>query len=346
MALNKLSIALDAMGGDHGLPVTVPAALDSLEQHPGLEIILVGDQPSIERALASHTKTRPSRLLIRHASETVDMDESPALALRHKKDSSMRVAIDLVKSGEAHAAISAGNTGALMAIARFVLKTLPGIDRPAIVVAMPTAKGIVQMLDLGANIDCTPQQLFQFAVMGSVLVSEASLVTSPRVALLNIGKEEIKGNELVRQTHALLNENTSLHLNYIGFIEADQIYSGNADVVVCDGFVGNIALKSIEGVAHVIAHFIKLEFNRNLFTKFCGLLSRPILKRAANRIDPRGYNGASLLGINGIVLKSHGGADRISMCHAIDQALLQIQKDIPSRIKHRVSVLVEAGSKS
>jgi phosphate acyltransferase len=333
------------MGGDHGLPVTVPAALDSLEQHPGLNIILVGDKPSIEKALAAHPNLHPDRLRIQHASEIVDMDESPAGALRHKKDSSMRVAINLVKSGEAHAAISAGNTGALMAIARFVLKTLPGIDRPAIVVAMPTEKGIVQMLDLGANVDCTPNQLLQFAIMGSELVTQASLITSPRVALLNVGKEEIKGNDLVKQTHLILTQARSKELNYTGFIEADQIYSGDADVVVCDGFVGNIALKSIEGVAHVIGHFIKLEFNRNWFTKFCGLLSAPILRRAAKRIDPRGYNGASLLGINGIVLKSHGGADRISMGHAIDQAVLQIQKDIPSHIKDRVAALVEAGSK-
>lgn len=334
------------MGGDFGLPVTVPAALDSLEHNPGLEITLVGDKPAIERALSRLNSTEKHRLKVHHASETVDMDESPALALRHKKDSSMRVAIDLVKTGEAHAAISAGNTGALMATARFVLKTLPGIDRPAIVVAMPTAKGIVQMLDLGANVDCTPEQLFQFAIMGSVLVSEASLIRSPRVALLNIGKEEIKGNDLVQKTHQILGQTTPEQLNYVGFIEADQIYSGDADVVVCDGFVGNIALKSIEGVAHVIAHFIKLEFNRNLFTKLCGLLCRPILKRAAKRIDPRGYNGASLLGINGIVLKSHGGADRLSMCHAIDQAVLQIQKDIPSRIKDRVATLVKAGAQS
>jgi phosphate acyltransferase len=333
------------MGGDYGLPVTVPAALDSLGQHPDLNIILVGDKPSIEKILAAHPNPHTDRLRIQHASELVEMDESPAGALRHKKDSSMRVAINLVKSGEAHAAISAGNTGALMAIARFVLKTLPGIDRPAIVVAMPTAKGIVQMLDLGANVDCTPNQLFQFAIMGSELVTQASLMNSPRVALLNVGKEEIKGNELVKQAHAILSQARSPEFNYTGFIEADQIYSGDADVVVCDGFVGNIALKSIEGVAHVIGHFIKLEFNRNWFTKFCGLLSSPILRRAAKRIDPRGYNGASLLGINGIVLKSHGGADRISMCHAIDQAILQIQKDIPSHIKDRVAALVEAGSK-
>lgn len=344
--MNKLSIALDAMGGDHGLPVTVPAALDSLEHNPGLTIILVGDSAAIEKELALHASPHKDRIRIQHASETVEMDESPALALRHKKDSSMRVAINLVKSKEAHAAISAGNTGALMATARYVLKTLPGIDRPAIVVAMPTAKGIVQMLDLGANVDCTPNQLFQFAIMGSVLVTEASLIKSPRVALLNVGKEEIKGNELVKQAHAILSDARSPELNYTGFIEADQIYSGNADVVVCDGFVGNIALKSIEGVAHVISHFIKLEFNRNIFTKICGLLSRPILKRAAKRIDPRGYNGASLLGINGIVLKSHGGADRISMEHAIGQAVLQIKKDIPSRLRDRVATLVEAGKKS
>lgn len=342
--MDKLTIAIDAMGGDFGLPITVPAALDSLDNNPALNIILVGDKPKIEAALAEHPHQHGERLSIQHASELVEMDESPALALRHKKDSSMRVSINLVKEGQAHACVSAGNTGALMAIARFVLKTLPGIDRPAIVVAMPNEKGVVQMLDLGANVDSTAEQLFQFAMMGTILVHETAGIERPRIALLNIGKEEIKGNELVKNAHNLIKNSPHDDMEYIGFIEADQIYNGDTDVVVCDGFVGNIALKSIEGVAHVIAYFLKLEFNKNIFTKIAGLLASPILKRAAKRIDPRGYNGASLLGINGIVIKSHGGADRLSMRHAIEQAALQIEKDIPSRIKNRVAQLLSTGA--
>lgn len=340
-----LTIALDAMGGDHGLPVTVPASLDAIERNSKLNIILVGDQTQIERTLAADPRYADlkDRIRVQHASEVVTMDEPLAAALRQKKDSSMRIAINQVKQGDAQACVSAGNTGALMAIARFVLKTLPGIERPAIVVSMPTEIGFCQMLDLGANVDCTPKQLFQFAMMGSVLANCSQGKTRPKVALLNIGKEEIKGNDMVKGAHALLKA-VDDHIEYVGFIESDQIYSGDADVVVCDGFVGNIALKSIEGVAHVAGFFLKQEFHRNWYTKLTGLLARPILKRAAAHIDPRNYNGASMLGLNGIVIKSHGGADRLAMAAAIEYATLQVDKDIPFQVKNRVAKLVNLGS--
>lgn len=342
--MKPITIALDAMGGDYGISVTVPAALDSLADHPNLTLMLVGDAERINAALAAyapeHEPSVRDRFKIVHASEVVEMDDSPALALRHKKDSSLRVAVNLVKEQQANACISAGNTGALVATARFVLKTLPGIDRPALVVAMPTEKGVAQMLDLGANVDCTPDQLLQFAIMGSIMANTVLHIESPKIALLNIGKEEIKGNDLVKGAHALLLKAGSM-INYAGFIESDQIYSGEIDVVVCDGFNGNIALKSIEGVAHVISYFLKLEFNRNILTKLVGLMARPIMKRAAAHIDPRGYNGASLLGLNGIVLKSHGSADRKAMSYAINQAIMQIDFDIPSRIKKKVADIIQ-----
>jgi glycerol-3-phosphate acyltransferase PlsX len=343
--LDTISIALDAMGGDHGLDVTLPGAIDALERNPELNIILVGDQPAIEERLQAEERLSKvqGRLTIQHATEVVEMDEPLAQALRKKKDSSMRVAINQVKAGNATACVSAGNTAALMAIARFVLKTLPGIERPAIVVSMPTELGYCQMLDLGANVDCTPKQLFQFAMMGSVLATCSQDKKRPKVALLNIGKEEIKGNDMVKGAHAMLKELRD-NIDYIGFIESDQIYSGEADVVVCDGFVGNIALKSVEGVAHVVAFFLKLEFNRNWVTKLTGLLARPVLKRAAAHIDPRNYNGASMLGLNGIVIKSHGGADRVAMRAAIEYAILQVKKDIPQQVKNRVEKLVNLGS--
>ncbi len=343
--MDNISIALDAMGGDHGLSVTVPASIDALERNAELNIILVGDEPQIQQHIKADGRadTVKGRMSIQHASEIVKMDEPLAQALRKKKDSSMRVAIDQVKAQEAKACVSAGNTAALMAIARFVLKTVPGIERPAIVVSMPTELGFCQMLDLGANVDCTPKQLFQFAMMGAVLATCSQGKARPKVALLNIGKEEIKGNDMVKGAHALL-KNADDHVDYVGFIESDQIYSGDADVVVCDGFVGNISLKSVEGVARVTSFFLKQEFNRNWYSKLTGLLARPALMRAAAHMDPRNYNGASMLGLNGIVIKSHGGADRVAMRAAIEYAILQVEKDIPAQVKNRVSKLVNLGN--
>ena len=264
------------------------------------------------------------------------MDESPALAMRNKKDSSMRVAINLVKAGEAGACVSAGNTGALMATARFVLKMLPGIERPAIASELPTIKGRTFVLDLGANVDCTAEHLLQFGIMGAMLVSALDQCDAPSVGLLNIGEEEIKGNEVVKQAAELLRHSG---LNFYGNIEGDDIYKGTTDVVVCDGFVGNVALKTSEGLAKMIGTMLREEFNRNLVTKIAGLIALPVLKAFKKRVDPRRYNGATLLGLRGVVVKSHGGADRYAFEHAIRQAAREVRNDVQRRITEKMAVL-------
>ncbi|WP_295582094.1 phosphate acyltransferase PlsX [uncultured Lamprocystis sp.] len=327
---DRQTIALDAMGGDHGPQVIVAAALRFLSTEHSVDLILVGDQAQILGCLGG---VIPPSIRIRHTTESVAMDESPSKALRGKKDSSMRVAIDLVKSGEAHACVSAGNTGALMATARFVLKTLPNVDRPAIITAVPSLHGHTHMLDLGANVDCTAEHLLQFAVMGSELVTAVDGVAAPKVALLNIGQEEIKGNEQVKNAHELLSRSG---LNYIGYVEGDGIYLEDVDVVVSDGFVGNVALKSSEGVAKFVRHTLSSQFKRNLFTRLAGLAALPILRAFRRTMDPRRYNGASLLGLRGIVIKSHGGADEIAFENAIHIAAKEILCDIPRRISEQV----------
>ncbi len=324
------TISLDAMGGDHGLSVTVPAAIRALDSHPSLNLILVGDETALRQALAKNGRQPDARIRLQHASQVVEMHEPPSQALRGKKDSSMRVAINLVKDGAADACVSAGNTGALMATARFVLRTLPGIERPAICGQMPTVKGIsTRVLDLGANVDSTPEQLFQFAVMGSVLCSEVTGINSPSVGLLNVGEEEIKGNERVKAAAKLLADSD---LNYQGFVEGDDIFAGSVDIVVCDGFVGNVSLKSSEGVARMITHYLRGAFMRTLWTRLLAMLVRPVLRDFRARIDPRNYNGASLLGLKGCVVKSHGGADEVSFANAIDEAVREIEHQVPSRI--------------
>lgn len=333
----RQSIALDAMGGDHGPPVIVPAALAALADHPELHLILVGDRAELEPALRSAGVDQPDahpRLTLHHASEKVEMDEPPAQALRFKKDSSMRVAINLVKEGEAAACVSAGNTGALMATAKYVLKTLPGIDRPAICTSLPSIEGHNHVLDLGANVECEPSHLYQFAVMGSVLASAVDDNPAPRVGLLNIGSEAIKGNDIVKKADQLLAESG---LNYVGYVEGDDVYIGGTDVVVSDGFVGNVALKTTEGVAKMISHFMREEFKRNLLNKLIALIALPVLKQFRKRIDPRRYNGASLLGLNGIVIKSHGSADALSFANAIRIAVIEVEKGVPARIESRLS---------
>jgi glycerol-3-phosphate acyltransferase PlsX len=332
----KHIIALDAMGGDHGPSVVVPAALAYLEKARDTELILVGHEERLRPLLGQNPskKGQDARLRIHHASQAVGMDELPSKALRNKKDSSMRVALDLVKQGQAHACVSAGNTGALMATARFVLKTLPHVDRPAIMTSVPAIRGRTHMLDLGANIECTAEQLFQFAVMGSELVRAVDGLQAPRVGLLNIGEEEIKGNEQVRRAHELLRDST---LNFVGYVEGDDIYLGDVDVVVCDGFVGNIALKTSEGVARLLAHRLKAHFSRNLLTRLSALFALPVLRGFRQEVDPRRYNGASLLGLRGIVIKSHGGADVLAFENAIHIARQEIQTNIPERIEHEVS---------
>ena len=311
-----ITIAIDAMGGDHGPKVTVPAAIAYLRKNPNDTIVLVGLADAIAAELGSF-KLPSSQLRIHAASEVVGMDESPQLALRGKKDSSMRVAINLVKNGEAGACVSAGNTGALMATARYVLKTLPGIDRPAIASYLPTIKGQVCMLDLGANVDCTADHLLQFALMGSALVTVLEHKEKPTIGLLNIGSEDIKGNEVVKQAAALLR---SSDLNFYGNVEGNDIFKGVTDVVVCDGFVGNVSLKTTEGLAHMIRSFLTEEFKRNIFTKMAGLIAMPVINGFRRRVDSRRYNGASFLGLKGIVLKSHGSADQFAFLCAIERA--------------------------
>ena len=333
--MQPVTIALDAMGGDHGPPVVVPAAVRAVERIGRLEAILVGDARAIEGELDG--RSPPDRVRIHHAAEQVGMDESPAQALRAKKDSSMRVALDLVANGGADACISAGNTGALLAIARFVLKTLPGIDRPAIVSALPARGGSTHVLDLGANVDPTPEHLFQFAVMGSTLVSAIHHLAAPRVGLLNVGAEEIKGHDRVREAAQLIARSD---LNYVGFVEGDGIFSGEVDVVVCDGFAGNIALKSSEGAARMIGAMIDGEFRRSGFNRIAGLFARPVLRAVARRIDPRSYNGAILVGLRGTVVKSHGGADVYSFTNAIREAVAEVENDVPARIGEHLDGLL------
>lgn len=331
------TIALDAMGGDYGVRVIVPAAISMLRKEADLKLILVGDQQQIEDALQAHGASKNERLSIVHTSQVVDMGEHPGQALRRKKDSSMRVAINLVKEGSAGGCVSAGNTGALMATARFVLKTLPGIDRPAICTILPTMHDHVHVLDLGANVDCTPEQLFQFALMGSILVQTVEQKESPTIGLLNIGEEDIKGNSTVKKAAELLRDSS---LNYVGFIEGDEIYTADYDVVVCDGFVGNVALKTSEGLAQMITHFLRQEFKRNIFRKLAALIALPALKAFRHRLDPRRYNGATLVGLNGTVIKSHGGADRLAFEYAIYEAMHEIKKQLPSHISAQ---LIPAG---
>ncbi len=331
------------MGGDHGPGVTVPAALDALKEYgQSLKLILVGDQSVIEQLLKKHKASPSSGLIIHHASEQVLMDESPATALRYKKDSSMRVAINLVKNQTADACVSAGNTGALMAIARSVLKTLPGIDRPAIIYSLPVLlnrtsgqAGRVRMLDLGANVDCTAEHLVQFAVMGSMLTQGVDGLAAPRVGLLNIGSEAIKGSEVVKAAAQLLTD-TPL-LNYIGFVEGNDIYKGTADVIVCDGFVGNVALKTSEGLASMLISAIKNEFTKGFYSKFAALISAPVLTILKKKFDPSQYNGASLLGLNGIVIKSHGNANRKSYVQAIREARVEVENNIVDKIRNKIA---------
>ncbi|ESS68483.1 phosphate acyltransferase PlsX [Methyloglobulus morosus KoM1] len=323
------------MGGDFGPGITVPASLDCLRNNPDLKLILVGDSTILNQHLGENLSVFKDRLTVHHASQQVEMHESPSKALKNKKDSSMRVAINLVHEGLADACVSAGNTGALMATARFVLKMIPGIDRPGIISALPSVFGHTHVLDLGANVDCTAEHLYQFAVMGNELVKAVENIESPRVGLLNIGEEDVKGNEQVK-TAAKLLENSSL--NYIGYVEGNSLNAGNikVDLIVCDGFVGNVALKSIEGAAKMISTLLKEDFSKNIFTKLAGLIAYPVLRSFKDRIDPRLYNGASFLGLKGLVIKSHGGADALAFKTAIEIAEIEVKQDVIRRISEQV----------
>jgi phosphate acyltransferase len=332
----SITVAIDVMGGDFGAPKTVPACLSFLKSHATARIMLVGRQEVITPHLARAEASIASRIEVVHAEEVVGMDESPATALKNKKNSSMRIAINLVRDGKAQACVSAGNTGALMATARFVLKTLPGIDRPAIASSLPSQTGETLVLDLGANVDCTAEHLRQFAIMGAALESALRHDPNPKVGLLNIGEEEIKGNDIVKQAGELLKASD---LNFIGNVEGNDIYKGTADVVVCDGFVGNVALKSSEGLAKMLGDMLKEAFTRNIFTKIAAAIAMPALRGFKHRIDPRRYNGATLLGLRGVVVKSHGSADAFSFETAIARAYAEVEEKVLERITERLAKL-------
>lgn len=332
--MREVTLAVDAMGGDHGPHVTVKAALNLIATSDNTNVVLVGLKDVIEAELKLHKARTGTRLRIHHASEVVKMDDPPAQALRCKKDSSMRVMADLVRRGEADAGVSAGNTGALMAVSRFVLKTLPGIDRPAIATTLPSQSGRTYMLDLGANVDCTPDHLLQFGIMGAALAAAIDHQDRPRVGLLNVGEEDIKGNEVVKQAAELLKASG---LNFIGNVEGDDIYNGTVDVVVCDGFVGNAVLKSSEGAARLIAEALRREFKRNLLTRTAGLVALPVIRAFKRKMDPRRYNGASLLGLNGVIIKSHGAADVFAFEQALIRGVDEVRGGLLRRIAEQIS---------
>lgn len=326
-------IALDAMGGDHGPSVIVPAAKMALNEISNIQLVLVGDQVRLGAEMEKLGLSNETRIRIQHASEVVTMDEAAVLALKKKKDSSMRVAINLVKENKVQACVSAGNTGALMATSKYVLKTISGINRPAICTILPSMTGHTLMLDLGANLECTPENLHQFAIMGSVLAQSVDGMENPTVGLLNIGSEAIKGNESIKKASQLI---ASSGLNYYGFVEGDDIYKGTVNVVVTDGFVGNVSLKTGEGLAALVNQILQREFKKNLITRIAAIIALPVLRNVAKTLDPRRYNGASLLGLNGIVVKSHGSADTSSFFNAIKIASMEIDKDVPQRISRVV----------
>ena len=317
------------MGGDHGPSVIVPAALAALQRDADLRITLVGLKDPVRALLNGAAAPLLARITVREATQVVTMDEKPQEALRKKKDSSMRVAIDLVKSGEADACVSAGNTGALMATGRFVLKTVEGIDRPAIISRIRARHGHTHMLDLGANAECTAEHLFQFAVMGSVVAADMHGIARPRIGVLNIGEEETKGDSVVQEAARLL---SASQLNYIGFVEGDDIFSGEVDVVVTDGFTGNVALKTMEGLANMLVGAVKTEYTRNPLRYLGAVASWPVLRSLRREFDPRTYNGASMVGLTGIVIKSHGSADTISFANAIAVGLIEARKGVPTQI--------------
>ena len=336
----SIKISIDAHGGDHGIPVIIRAGIQSLKDFDDLYIYFVGDENSIKKELTKYADSNilADRFNIVHSSEIITMDDDISTAMRLKKNSSMRVAINLVKNGEADACVSAGNTGALMAISRFVLKTIEGIVRPAIMASIPTIKKYTHMLDLGADINSPPSALLQFAIMGSITIEHTENIKHPTIGLLNVGKEEIKGNEHIKKTSELL-QNSSL--NYVGFIEGDDIYKGSVDLVVCDGFIGNIALKASEGVVLMINHYLKKAFNKNIFSKGVYLASSVVLKDFKSKIDPNKYNGASLLGLKGIVIKSHGNADVFAFCQAIKKSHLEVQAGIINKISKQISLKLQ-----
>ncbi len=334
-----ITLAVDCMGGDHGPSVTLPATFEFLRKETACAAILVGREERLRPYVEQVAAEFGARVSIRHAAEVVEMDEAVASALRGKKDSSMRVAVDLVKEELAHAAISAGNTGALMAVSRFVLKTLPGIDRPAICTVLPSQRGNTYVLDLGANVDCSPEHLLQFGIMGAMLVSALEHKERPSVGLLNIGEEDSKGNEVVKRAAELLRQSD---LNFLGNVEGNDIFKGTTDVVVCDGFVGNVTLKASEGLAQMIGSALKEEFSRTIYSRLAALVAMPVLKSFRRRFDHRRYNGASLLGLKGIVVKSHGSADQLAFLSALERAAEAARQQLPEKIAARMAAVSPA----
>ena len=333
--MRRLTVAIDIMGGDYGPRSTIPAAIKAIDEISFLHLILCGDAQLLQTELNKYNKLHHPRIQIEHCSQVINMGERPVTALRTKKDSSMRKALELVKKGKAQACVSAGNTGALLAIARFVLKMLPGVERPALITSLPTnSKDPVYLLDLGANVTCTEELLFQFAVMGSVLVHEVEGIDNPRVSLLNVGSEEIKGSKEIKRAGTRLSQEE--HLNYSGFVEGTDIFAGKADVVVCDAFVGNVALKTCEGIATLIMNKLKQELSSHIFGKILGLFLFPILKKLYKRVNPDHYNGASLIGLRGIVIKSHGNASKDAFFSAIKEAVREIERQVPRKIEHKL----------
>lgn len=337
--MSKLTIALDIMGGDFGPPVTIPAAVLAVKSYPNLHLILCGDETLIRQQLSALKAENHSQLEILHCSQVIEMDEKPAFTLRNKTDSSMRKALELVESEQAHACVSAGNTGALLTNAYYVLKTLSGINRPALVSALPTiADKKVYLLDLGANVNCDSEILFQYAVMGSVMAEQVENLASPRVALLNVGEEQIKGNDTVKNAAELLSQ--AKGINYIGYIEGNDIFSDKADVVVADGFAGNVALKACEGLAQLVMAEVKQASAESLFTRIMAKMALPLLKRVYSRVNPDQYNGASLLGLRGIVVKSHGNASTDAFLYAIRGAMHEVDRQVPTKIKHKLEIVL------
>jgi len=336
--MKETRIAVDAMGGDGGPKIIMPSVKEFLLENRSVKIDVYGDEKILSKYLNIFDKNISKNLTIIHTDEKVLSEDSPSHALRHKKNSSMSMAIKSVKDKNAQACVSAGNTGALMAISRFILGTLDGIDRPAIESMLPSLNGHTHVLDLGANIDSKAEHLYQFAVMGSALSSVLDEKENPTIGLLNVGEESIKGNTQVKDAHDLL---LSSRLNYVGFVEGDDIFCGNTDVIVCDGFVGNIALKASEGTAKFITSKLKDEFKKNIFTKISGILSMIVLNSFKKVADPRKYNGASLLGLKGIIVKSHGGADSFAFNNSLKIALKEVNKDVPSCIDKKLKEILD-----
>jgi glycerol-3-phosphate acyltransferase PlsX len=323
--MDNVTLSVDVMGGDYGIDVTIPACTKFLKSNTDARLVLVGDNQQITSKLGNDLNVFASRIEIVHTTQVVEMDEIPQNAMRNKKDSSMRVAINLVKENKAQAVVSAGNTGALMATARYVLRTLDGIDRPAIAKLIPTITGEVCVLDLGANVECSPENLFQFGVMGVQLIRGINGKENPSVGLLNIGSEEIKGRENIKKAAEMFRNSG---LNFYGNVEGDDINKGTVDIIVCDGFTGNVALKTIEGVAKMVGYFIKSAFNSSILSKLMGAIAYPVLNRVKTRLDTRKYNGAILLGLNGLVIKSHGGTDTLGFYYALEQAYHEVHSGV------------------